>query len=89
MFEFVIEDQVVVGEFDFEAEVEHGAGVGGFEFAEGKVVGGDYGYSVEGDQFFGQSARACVNCSGTDYKSAPACVCSKTDNLRPYFSRQP
>jgi len=31
--QLVVEDQLVTGEFDFEAVVEHRAGVCGFEFA--------------------------------------------------------
>ncbi len=38
-FLLVVEDQLVAGELDFDAVVEYGAGVGGFEFAEGLVVG--------------------------------------------------
>jgi hypothetical protein len=44
--------------------VEHGAGVGGFELAEGKVVGGDDGNRMKGDPHFGQSVRASLLVAG-------------------------
>ena len=44
--------------------VEHGAGVGGFQFPEGQVVGGNDGYRVQRDQFFKQPARTRLLVAG-------------------------